>query len=107
MGDRGVFPRPPNRREIGIVFQNYALFPHMSVAQNIAYGLAARGASRSVQAERVKEMLALVQLGGFADRKPKQLSRGQRQRVALPRPLAMRPRLLLSHDPLAPPPHTL
>src|ERR1700737_4922348 len=80
IGDRCVDTLPPNRREIGIVFQNYALFPHMSVAQNIAYGLAARGESRSVQAERVKEMLAIVQLGGFGGRKPEQLSGGQRQR---------------------------
>lgn len=101
IGDRAVDTLPPNRREIGIVFQNYALFPHMSVAQNIAYGLAARGESRSVQAERVKEMLAIVQMGGFADRKPKQLSGGQQQRVALARALAMRPRILLLDEPFA------
>src|SRR6202048_4773749 len=75
IGDRVVDTLPPNRREIGIVFQNYALFPHMSVAQNIAYGLAARGESRSVQAERVKEMLGIVQMGGFGDRKPTLRSR--------------------------------
>jgi putative spermidine/putrescine transport system ATP-binding protein len=101
IGDRSVDTLPPNRREIGIVFQNYALFPHMSVAQNIAYGLAARGESRSVQAARVKEMLAIVQMGGFADRKPKQLSGGQQQRVALARALAMRPRILLLDEPFA------
>jgi putative spermidine/putrescine transport system ATP-binding protein len=101
IGDRSVDTVPPNRREIGIVFQNYALFPHMSVAQNIAYGLAARGESRSVQAARVKEMLAIVQMGGFADRKPKQLSGGQQQRVALARALAMRPRILLLDEPFA------
>ena len=101
IGDRSVDTLPPNRREIGIVFQNYALFPHMSVAQNIAYGLAARGESRSVQAERVKEMLVTVQMGGFADRKPKQLSGGQQQRVALARALAMRPRILLLDEPFA------
>ena len=101
IGDRSVDTLPPNRREIGIVFQNYALFPHMSVAQNIAYGLAARGESRSVQGERVKEMLATVQMGGFADRKPKQLSGGQQQRVALARALAMRPRILLLDEPFA------
>src|SRR5216684_6220609 len=101
IGDRSVDTLPPNRREIGIVFQNYALFPHMSVAQNIAYGPAARGESRTVQAARVKEMLAIVQMGGFADRKPKQLSGGQQQRVALARALAMRPRILLLDEPFA------
>src|ERR1700738_2687147 len=101
IGDRAVDTLPPNRREICIVFQNYALFPHMSVAQNIAYGLATRGESRSVQAERVKEMLAIVQMGGFADRKPKQLSGGQQQRVALARALAMRPSILLLDEPFA------
>src|ERR1700694_2609181 len=95
IGDRCVDTLPPNRREIGIVFQNYALFPHMSVAQNIAYGIAARGESRSVQAERVKEMLAIVQMGGFGDRQPEQLSGGQQQRVALARALALRPPILL------------
>src|ERR1700738_1676143 len=89
IGDRCVDTLPPNRREIGIVFQNYALFPHMSVAQNIAYGLAARGESRSVQGERVKEILAIVQRDGFVDRKPEQLSGGQQQRVALGRGVAL------------------
>jgi putative spermidine/putrescine transport system ATP-binding protein len=101
IADHPVDALPPNRREIGIVFQNYALFPHMTVAQNIAYGLAARGESRSVQAERVHEMLATVRMDGFADRKPKQLSGGQQQRVALARALAMRPRILLLDEPFA------
>ncbi|MFA6967379.1 ABC transporter ATP-binding protein [Bosea sp. (in: a-proteobacteria)] len=98
---RPIDTLPPNRREIGIVFQNYALFPHMSVAENIAYGLAARGESREVQAQRVEEMLAIVQMARFADRKPKQLSGGQQQRVALARALAMRPRILLLDEPFA------
>lgn len=98
---RPIDTLPPNRREIGIVFQNYALFPHMTVAENIAYGLAARGESREVQAQRVEEMLATVQMGSFADRKPKQLSGGQQQRVALARALAMRPRILLLDEPFA------
>ena len=98
---RPIDTLPPNRREIGIVFQNYALFPHMTVAENIAYGLAARGESRQVQAQRVEEMLATVQMGKFADRKPKQLSGGQQQRVALARALAMRPRILLLDEPFA------
>src|SRR5258708_38721381 len=101
IGDRSVDTLPPNRREIGIVFQNYALFPHMSVAQNIAYGLAARGESRSVQTARVKEMLAIVQMGGFADRKPKQLSVGKRQSVAPAPALALRPRIPLVSMPYA------
>lgn len=99
--DRAIDKLPPNRREIGIVFQNYALFPHLTVAQNIAYGLAARGESRQVQSDRVREMLATVQMQAFADRKPKQLSGGQQQRVALARALAMRPRILLLDEPFA------
>ena len=101
IGDRSVDTLPPSRREIGIVFQNYALFPHMTVAQNIAYGLAARGESRPVQADRVAEMLAIVQLEAMADRKPRQLSGGQQQRVALARALAIRPRILLLDEPFA------
>ncbi len=101
IGDRPIDTLPPNRREIGIVFQNYALFPHMTVAQNIAYGLAARGESRQVQDERVREMLGIVQMTAFAERKPSQLSGGQQQRVALARALAMRPRILLLDEPFA------
>ena len=101
VGDRAIDGLPPNRREIGIVFQNYALFPHMSVAQNIAYGLAARGESRAVQAERVREMLGVVRLEGFGARKSRQLSGGQQQRVALARALAVRPRILLLDEPFA------
>ncbi|MCU4178879.1 ABC transporter ATP-binding protein [Bosea sp. BH3] len=101
IGERPIDTLPPSRREIGIVFQNYALFPHMTVAQNIAYGLAARGESRKVQAERVAEMLAIVQLEAMADRKPRQLSGGQQQRVALARALAIRPRILLLDEPFA------
>ncbi|MGL4289641.1 MAG: ABC transporter ATP-binding protein [Phreatobacter sp.] len=101
LGDRPIDDKPPNRRDIGIVFQNYALFPHMTVADNIAYGLAARGESRALQRERVAEMLGLVQMNGFGDRKPKQLSGGQQQRVALARALAVRPRILLLDEPFA------
>ncbi|WP_441523110.1 ABC transporter ATP-binding protein [Bosea sp. TAB14] len=101
IGDSRIDSLPPSRREIGIVFQNYALFPHMTVAQNIAYGLAARGESRQVQAERVAEMLAIVQLEPMAERKPRQLSGGQQQRVALARALAIRPRMLLLDEPFA------
>ncbi len=101
VGDRVIDALPPNRREIGIVFQNYALFPHMTVAENIAYGLAARGESRTLQDDRVREMLATVRLEGFGDRKPRQLSGGQQQRVALARALAVRPRILLLDEPFA------
>ena len=101
VGGKNLSRLPPNMREIGIVFQNYALFPHMTVAENVAYGLAARGESRSAQADRVAEMLGVVQLSHLADRKPPQLSGGQQQRVALARALAVRPRVLLLDEPFA------
>ncbi len=101
IADRVVDSLPPNRREVGIVFQSYALFPHMTVAENIAYGLEARGESRATCRERVSEMLATVRMEGFADRKPRQLSGGQQQRVALARALAVRPRILLLDEPFA------
>lgn len=101
IADRVVDSLPPNRREVGIVFQNYALFPHMTVAENIAYGLEARGESKVNCRERVKEMLAIVRMEGFAERKPRQLSGGQQQRVALARALAVRPRILLLDEPFA------
>ena len=101
MGQSVVDHLPPNRREVGIVFQNYALFPHMTVAENIAYGLDARGETKAVQRERVQEMLATVRMEAFADRKPRQLSGGQQQRVALARALAVRPRILLLDEPFA------
>ncbi|MFN7779230.1 MAG: ABC transporter ATP-binding protein [Betaproteobacteria bacterium] len=101
VGDKRIDELPPNRREVGIVFQNYALFPHMTVADNVAYGLAARGAPRAAQRDRVAEMLALVQMAHLADRYPKQMSGGQQQRVALARALAVRPRILLLDAPCA------
>lgn len=101
IGDRVVDSLPPNRREVGIVFQNYALFPHMTVAENIAYGLEARGESKAKCRERVQEMLVTVQMEGFSDRRPRQLSGGQQQRVALARALAVRPRILLLDEPFA------
>lgn len=92
---------PPHQREIGIVFQNYALFPHMTVAQNVAYGLRTRRVSKAETAERVSEALALVKLQDYADRRPKQLSGGQQQRVALARALVIRPRVLLLDEPFS------
>ena len=91
---------PPHRRPVNMMFQSYALFPHMSVAKNIAYGLKRDGLDQRAIAERVDEMLALVKMEAFAGRKPHQLSGGQRQRVALARSLAKRPKLLLLDEPL-------
>ena len=101
IGENMVDGLPPNRRHVGIVFQNYALFPHMTIAENIAYGLAARGVSKADQQARVKEMLSLIKLDHIAERYPKQLSGGQQQRVALARALAVKPNILLLDEPFA------
>ncbi len=92
---------PPHRREMGIVFQSYALFPHMSVARNVAFGLEMRGQKRNQVAARIAEMLRLVKLEDMAERLPRQLSGGQQQRVALARALAIHPKLLLLDEPLS------
>jgi putative spermidine/putrescine transport system ATP-binding protein len=89
----------PSQRGVGIVFQNYALFPHMTVADNVAYGLQAQKWPREKIAPRVAEMLALVHMGEFAQRKPRQLSGGQQQRIALARCLAINPKVLLLDEP--------
>ncbi|MCS0501211.1 ABC transporter ATP-binding protein [Ancylobacter mangrovi] len=91
---------PPYRRNIGMVFQNYALFPHMSVAENIGFPLKMRGCSRGEIAERVKRALAMVRLDSMGERRPAQLSGGQQQRVALARAAVYDPRLLLMDEPL-------
>ena len=101
VGDKCIDELPPSQRNIGIVFQNYALFPHMTVAENVGYGLAARGTKASDAKKRTTEMLELVQLGHLADRLTKQLSGGQQQRVALARALAIEPRVLLLDEPFS------
>ena len=91
---------PPHKRDIGMVFQNYALFPHMTVGQNVAYPLQVRKIGGSVRAEKVKSALDMVQMGKFADRYPAQLSGGQQQRIALARALVFDPKLVLMDEPL-------
>jgi ABC-type Fe3+/spermidine/putrescine transport system ATPase subunit len=98
---RDVGEVPPWRRHLGMVFQQYANFPHMSVAQNVAYGLRRRGLSRAEIQARVTELLDLVGLAGFEGRRVTQLSGGEQQRVAIARALAPRPELLLLDEPLA------
>ena len=92
---------PPNKRNVGMVFQSYALFPNMTVAGNIAYGLKVAGKPRTEIKQKVDEMLALIHMDGFSGRYPSQISGGQQQRVALPRALAIRPRVLLLDEPLS------
>ena len=90
----------PAERNIGMVFQQYALFPHLTVAENIGYGLKMHGWDRARRAARIEEMLDLIQLSGYGERMPRQLSGGQQQRVALARALAFGPRVLLMDEPL-------
>ncbi len=102
LGGQDIGPVPPNKRPVNMMFQSYALFPHLSVADNIAFGLKRSGnMTRQQISARVDEMLELVQLGKFGKRKPHQISGGQRQRVALARALAKAPKLLLLDEPLA------
>jgi spermidine/putrescine ABC transporter ATP-binding subunit len=98
---RRVTDLPTHRREIGIMFQNYALFPHMSVAANVGYGLKMRRTPKPEIARRVADALALVKLAGLEDRRPRQLSGGQQQRVALARALVIRPKVLLLDEPFS------
>ena len=104
-GDRLVAKRgwamPPEQRDIGMVFQDYALWPHMTAEQNVAFPLRMRGVPRQDRQKRVAEALALVGLSGFAGRKPSGLSGGQQQRVALARAIVAEPRVLLFDEPLS------
>jgi ABC-type Fe3+/spermidine/putrescine transport system ATPase subunit len=98
---RPVAGLPPFKRDIGVVFQDYALFPHMTAGENVAFGLRMRGLPKAEIQSRVNEAMGLVQLGGLAERRPLELSGGQRQRVALARALVIRPAVLLLDEPLS------
>jgi putative spermidine/putrescine transport system ATP-binding protein len=101
LDNNSVIALPPYKRDMGIVFQSYALFPHLSVARNIAFGLEMRRTGAAATEARVQEMLRLVRLEDFSQRLPRQLSGGQQQRVALARALAIHPRVLLLDEPLS------
>ncbi|MGA0333322.1 MAG: ABC transporter ATP-binding protein [Kiritimatiellia bacterium] len=101
MGDQDVTRLPPHQRDTGMVFQSYALWPHMTVAQNVAFGLEMRKVSKTETAERVAEALAMVKMSEKAQSKPNELSGGQQQRVALARALVIHPKCLLLDEPLS------
>ena len=98
--DRPINSVPPHKRGIGMVFQNYALFPHMTVGENLAFPLSVRGMAKAEQKEKVRRALEMVELGAFGDRRPAQLSGGQQQRVAVARALVFDPDLILMDEPL-------
>ena len=101
LGDKSMNGVPPHRRNTGMVFQNYALWPHLTVAENVAYGLEVRAVGAHEKQQRVAEALAIVQMEKYAERAPNQLSGGQQQRVALARALVIRPDVLLLDEPLS------
>ncbi len=101
VGGRDITRLPANKRNVGLVFQSYALFPHMTVFENVAFGLRRKGESGSALNARVEEALALVRLAGYGERYPRQLSGGQQQRVAMARAIAPRPSVLLFDEPLS------
>ena len=100
LGGDDITNRPPYSRDVNTVFQDYALFPHMTVAENVGYGLKVKGVSRRARASQVEEVLRMVRLQGYGTRKPIQLSGGQRQRVALARSIVNQPKVLLLDEPL-------
>ena len=100
LGGRDVSQRPPFERDVNTVFQDYALFPHLTVLQNVEYGLRVKKVAKAERRQRATEALASVRLDGYGDRKPSQMSGGQRQRVALARALVNRPKALLLDEPL-------
>jgi spermidine/putrescine transport system ATP-binding protein len=100
LGDTEVSGTPPYKRDVNTVFQSYALFPHLTIFENVAFGLRRRGQRGGELKKKVEQMLELVQLGGYGKRKPRQLSGGQQQRVALARALVNSPRVLLLDEPL-------